>query len=135
MPTASETSKATRGTKRVCLACEVRFYDLARNPIVCPACGEQHTPEAKLVIEPGRVASYSAKTDWRSKAFKRPSPTPVEADPEGAAAPEEAVAAEDASEEAAGAGPEDDVVLEQEPDDADVSGLIDHDDVEEPKDR
>ncbi len=134
MATASETSRALRGTKRVCEACEVRFYDLARDPIICPACGAQHTPEVRAVIEPQRAGSYAPKTAWRSKSFKRPGPTlPVEADPEIAVPPEAAVV-DDAVEEVADAGPEDDIVLEQEPDDGDVSGLVDHD-VEEPKDR
>ena len=31
-------SKPARGTKRVCLSCGVRFYDLNRTPIVCPVC-------------------------------------------------------------------------------------------------
>src|SRR5215471_7091228 len=31
-------SKPARGTKRVCLSCGVRFYDLNRTPIVCPLC-------------------------------------------------------------------------------------------------
>ena len=39
----------------------------------------------------------------------------------------ESVAVEDATEETTTAGPEDDIVLEQEQDDAEVSGLIDHD--------
>jgi hypothetical protein len=51
------------------------------------------------------------------------------------AAPEEAEV-EAAGEEVAvaDAAPEDDIVLEQEPDDADVSGLVDVD-IEEPKER
>ena len=36
MSTLSARRKAMRGTKRTCQACEVRFYDLARSPIVCP---------------------------------------------------------------------------------------------------
>jgi uncharacterized protein (TIGR02300 family) len=30
--------KAERGTKRVCQSCGSKFYDLNRDPIVCPAC-------------------------------------------------------------------------------------------------
>ncbi|MFZ1108427.1 MAG: TIGR02300 family protein [Rhodomicrobium sp.] len=30
--------KAERGTKRVCQSCGAKFYDLLRNPIVCPSC-------------------------------------------------------------------------------------------------
>lgn len=136
MVTASETSKALRGTKRVCHACEVRFYDLARKPIICPACGEQHTPEAVRSAGSDRSSPSAGKTSWRSKGFKRPGPTPpVEADAEFVASPE-VEAVEDAVEETADAdaGADDDIVLEQEPDDGDVSGLVDRD-VEEPKDR
>ena len=32
-------AKAEWGTKRTCLSCGARFYDLRREPIVCPACG------------------------------------------------------------------------------------------------
>ena len=30
-----------RGTKRTCLSCEARFYDLARVPAICPKCGAE----------------------------------------------------------------------------------------------
>lgn len=33
------------GTKRVCQHCGARFYDLGRDPIVCPKCGAEHTAE------------------------------------------------------------------------------------------
>ena len=31
-------TKAERGTKRVCLSCGSKFYDLMRDPIICPIC-------------------------------------------------------------------------------------------------
>jgi uncharacterized protein (TIGR02300 family) len=31
--------KAEWGVKRTCPSCEARFYDLQRDPIVCPECG------------------------------------------------------------------------------------------------
>ena len=30
--------KAERGTKRVCQSCGAKFYDLLRDPIICPMC-------------------------------------------------------------------------------------------------
>ncbi len=33
-------SKAARGTKRQCEGCGKKFYDLNRDPIVCPHCGQ-----------------------------------------------------------------------------------------------
>ena len=31
-------TKPELGTKRICLGCEAKFYDLHKTPIVCPAC-------------------------------------------------------------------------------------------------
>jgi uncharacterized protein (TIGR02300 family) len=134
MTTTSVDSKAMRGTKRMCQACQVRFYDLMREQIVCPACGVAYIPVAQPADTGTRGASGSAKTGWR-QSFKRPSPVLPEPDPQ-IAAPAEEVETEAAGEEVAvaDAAPEDDIVLEQEPDDADVSGLVDVD-IEEPKER
>jgi uncharacterized protein (TIGR02300 family) len=121
MSIASERRKALRGTKRVCTTCETRFYDLLRDPIVCPSCGAHYTPAAQPVIE-ARAAPFTAKTGWRSRPFKRPA-SPV-AEPELAS---QAAEVGDAVDESASAGREDDIVLEQEQDDADVSGLTDVD--------
>jgi len=106
-----------------------------REQIVCPACGAVYTPVVQAITEAGRRGSGgSAKTGWR-QSFKRPSPVLPEPDPQIVAAPEE-VEVEAAGDEVpvADAAPEDDIVLEQEPDDADVSGLVDVD-IEEPKER
>ena len=134
MTTASVDSKAMRGTKRMCQACEVRFYDLMREQIVCPACGATYTPVAQPAADAGRRgAAGSAKTGWR-QSFKRPSPVLPEPDPQIVAPPEEVETAGAEEVPVADAAPEDDIVLEQEPDDADVSGLVDVD-IEEPKER
>ena len=131
---ATQSNKAARGTKRVCQACEVRFYDLLRDPIVCPACGAKYAPVAQPVVEVGRRAAPVGKTGWR-QSVKRPPVLPVP-DPEIAAAPE-AAATEDlevATEEVADAAPEDDTVLEPDADEADVTDLVELD-VEDPKER
>ena len=42
------------GTKRVCLECGAKFYDLNRDPITCPKCGsifELSKPAAVDVVE------------------------------------------------------------------------------------
>lgn len=36
------------GTKRSCEACEARFYDLNKNPAVCPKCGHSFDPTAVI---------------------------------------------------------------------------------------
>jgi uncharacterized protein (TIGR02300 family) len=110
-----------RGTKRVCQACAVSFYDLSREPIVCPSCGTQHVPAAPQVAE-AHVGTPTGKTGWRRKAFRPPEPEPDAVDP---------VTNDTATEEAPGPVPDEDGVLdEHEPDEADVSALVDHRDAE-----
>ena len=38
-------AKAEWGLKRLCLSCGARFYDLQREPIVCPACGAAYVAD------------------------------------------------------------------------------------------
>jgi len=40
----TEATRSLRGTKRTCRTCEVRFYDLGRDPTVCPSCGASLPP-------------------------------------------------------------------------------------------
>lgn len=41
-------AKPEWGTKRICQSCSAPFYDLRRDPIVCPKCGAVYDPEAIL---------------------------------------------------------------------------------------
>ncbi len=51
-------SVATRspqlGSKRVCVSCSTRFYDMAKAPPVCPKCGTVQPPEVVRVRAPVR---------------------------------------------------------------------------------
>lgn len=50
-------AKPELGTKRVCVACATRFYDLTRTPAVCPKCGtEQPTEQPRARRTGGNVA-------------------------------------------------------------------------------
>jgi uncharacterized protein (TIGR02300 family) len=40
-------AKPEWGTKRICLNCGARFYDMMRDPITCPACGATFDPHAQ----------------------------------------------------------------------------------------
>src|SRR5262245_47587256 len=120
--------KALRGTKRVCHACAARFYDLSRDPIVCPSCGAYYVPDAPAVAsEAGtRSTRFTDKAGWRGKSVKPPDPEPDVA--------AEVASTEDANEEAPIPAPnDDDVVLEEEPDEADISGLVGHHESDDPK--
>jgi uncharacterized protein (TIGR02300 family) len=121
----SEQMKATRGTKRVCQACAARFYDLSRDPIVCPSCGAHHVPKAPaLVANTGTSASgFAGKTGWRGRL--EPAETESMPDPDVAS---QVTAAEDAP------APNDDIVLDEEPDEGDISSLLSHHEAE-PRER
>ena len=38
-------AKPELGTKRVCVACGARFYDLTKSPAICPKCGTEQPIE------------------------------------------------------------------------------------------
>src|SRR5258705_13518701 len=125
MSIAYKSSKALRGTKRVCQSCEVPFYDLSREPIVCPSCGEEYTPVVAPPVEVRPQGAAPGKSSWRSRSF-----APLEAKPavsegedgdapvsvEGDVAEEQS---EDAIEDVAETAEVDDHVLEPEADDGD----------------
>jgi len=41
-------AKPEWGVKRTCPSCGARFYDLTRNPAVCPKCGHEFDPATAL---------------------------------------------------------------------------------------
>ena len=57
-------AKAEWGTKRVCLNCGARFYDMLRDPITCPTCGTVFDPTANLKTRRSRT---SAKAEAAEK--------------------------------------------------------------------
>ena len=116
---------AELGTKRTCPSCGTRFYDLLRNPIVCPHCGMSFVAEA-LLPSKGEHAGPVVKV--------RESVVPEHVEPDDV----ELVSLEDVEEgadEAADiedvdigedAAPieEDDTFLEEEEEEGNVSGIL-----------
>src|ERR1700761_3470584 len=49
------------GTKRICQSCSAKFYDLNRDPIVCPKCQTEFDPEAFLKTRRSRPSSIVEK--------------------------------------------------------------------------
>jgi uncharacterized protein (TIGR02300 family) len=41
-------AKPEWGTKRICPSCGARYYDLLREPVICPKCSTPFDPEAFL---------------------------------------------------------------------------------------
>ena len=53
-------SKPEWGTKRTCQSCAAHFYDMRKDPIVCPKCGTTYDPEAVLKSRRSRVVEKPA---------------------------------------------------------------------------
>ena len=49
------------GTKRICQNCSTKFYDLQREPIVCPKCQTEFDPEAFLKTRRSRPVAAADK--------------------------------------------------------------------------
>ena len=49
-------AKPEWGTKRICPSCGTRYYDLMREPVVCPKCSTPFDPEAFLKSRRARPA-------------------------------------------------------------------------------
>lgn len=112
-------SKAERGTKRTCqnASCGARFYDLNRDPIVCPMCSTTYS----LPVSAGPGPGTEAAAHRRVKKPEFVDAVPGEA-PEVEA--EDALADVEGAEETIAAG-EEETFLEQEEDEGgDVSGII-----------
>lgn len=114
-------SKAERGTKRTCQnqSCGSRFYDLNRDPIVCPICASAYH------IAHSPVGQAPADTAAARRSVKKPEFVPAEPAEEGAEVlGEDALADVEGAEEPVAAG-DDETFLEVEEDQGgDVSGII-----------
>ena len=124
--------KAELGTKRTCPSCAARFYDLLKNPIVCPKCGVSFIA-ANLLPSKGDMPGHAPAPKPREVVVE-PEPVPdvelvsledvaaVEAEDETAAIADVDLG----EEEPAATGEEDNTFLEEEEEDgADVTGYID----------
>jgi len=50
-------AKPEWGTKRICPSCGARYYDLMREPVMCPKCDTPFDPEAFLKSRRARPAA------------------------------------------------------------------------------
>lgn len=117
-------TKDMRGTKRSCqsASCQSRFYDLNRDPIVCPVCGTIY--ELAMAMQNTGATAAPDKVSKRppKKAEFTPAATPADApEVEGDDALVDIEAADDALDDAA----DDATFLEAEEEDGgDVTGII-----------
>lgn len=118
-------TKAERGTKRTCQnpECGSRFYDLNRNPALCPICETEYRIEADPLV---LAASAPADRAAQRRAPKKPVYPVAAVKPEDAPEPDgdDALAAIEGDEEPA-AAEEDETFLEAEEEDGtDMSNII-----------
>lgn len=86
-------AKPELGLKRVCVACNAKFYDLMKSPAVCPKCGTEQPTELPRARRAG-----GAPVDPRAKRpAAAPLPEDVEVEVEADEAEDDAVL-EDADE-------------------------------------
>ena len=71
-------AKPEWGLKRTCLGCSARFYDMQREPIVCPSCGAEFDPLA--MVRPRRARAVAASQAKAKAAAAAPLAEAAESD-------------------------------------------------------
>lgn len=115
-------TKQSRGTKRTCQSaeCGSRFYDLNRNPIVCPICGSVY----EIASSPLSLAAAEEKSPRRArKADVAPSKVPA-VDPDAEAGADDALAEIETDDGDEIAAETDETFLEEEEEGGDVTGIV-----------
>lgn len=54
-------AKAEWGLKRICPQCATRYYDMKKNPPVCPSCGTVFDPDTLTKSRRSRAAEEKAR--------------------------------------------------------------------------
>ena len=125
--------KQDLGTKRVCCDCGAKFYDLNKNPMVCPKCGHEEAvvvPRAKRKApEPVAAAPKEAPAEKLNEEEEGDLVVGAETSLDELAAEEKAAGGDDAEEDdilAIDDDDEEDAFLpgDDDEDDDDVSDLI-----------
>ncbi len=84
-------SKAARGTKRLCEGCGAKFYDLNNTPIICPMC-EVEFKLAKPAEDKDAKAKAKKAEEEAAEAAKKKKAADAEIDPDVAAIDDEDLA-------------------------------------------
>jgi uncharacterized protein (TIGR02300 family) len=119
-----DVAKPELGTKRQCRSCGNRFYDLSRDPILCPKCGAAFQLNEAKPVAPAAVEA-AADDDSKPEAAAGPELVPLEEADAGAA--DKVLEGEEEVEAAEGDSADETFLEEEEEGDDDVSSLIDGD--------
>lgn len=123
----TDLAKPEWGLKRTCLNCGTRFYEVQRNPIICPSCETEFDPLA--LVRPKRARAAAAQT--KSKTKEKTAPEEGVPEEEGLLVDEEDEALDVGSELNLSEDSDDDILADDEDgqdldDDPDVSEALDN---------
>jgi uncharacterized protein (TIGR02300 family) len=122
---AAKLAKSELGTKRQCQNCGAKFFDLNKDPIVCPKCGTVFQGAATWAPAAAKPKEEEAELAAAPVDVDTVSLDEVEADQEKVAEP--AVDDIDVEEDADDDGADHPFLEEEEEEDGDVDNLIDND--------
>jgi len=107
-------AKESWGKKRTCPKCDTRFYDLTKDPLLCPNCGHTFSLDSIMEVFKKSTKDTSPKKSTAEK-------TPSEA---GGIEPDDIILDDDLDEEANSSVDLEDNLLEEEDDDSTPIGVI-----------
>ena len=120
-------AKPELGTKRQCMSCGAKFYDLSRDPAVCPKCGTPAVAAAMTRVAAPVAARAAAKRVEEETEIEPAGPEMVSLEEVEAEEADKDVPVDDDVEVAETVGGEDTFLEEEEEGEDDVAGLIDGD--------
>jgi uncharacterized protein (TIGR02300 family) len=115
------------GMKRQCMNCGAKFYDLAKDPIVCPKCGTTFQAAAAAPTRAAAPVAAARRVVEEEPEVEAAGPEMVSLEEVEAGEAEKDPVIEDDIEVAADVGGEDTFLEADEEGEDDVSGLIDGD--------
>ena len=115
------------GMKRQCMNCGAKFYDLAKDPIVCPKCGTAFQAAAATPARAAAPVAAARRVVEEEPEVEAAGPEMVSLEEVEAGEAEKDPVIEDDIEVAADVGGEDTFLEAEEEGDDDVAGLIDGD--------
>ena len=115
------------GTKRQCMSCGAKFYDLNRDPIVCPKCATVFQAAAAAPARAAAPVAAARRPVEEEPEVEVAGPELVSLEEVEAAEAEKDPVIEDDIEVAEDVGGEDTFLEPEEEGEDDVSGLIDGD--------
>jgi len=62
------------GNKHECLGCSTKFYDLGKNELICPSCGENQKDLAEALDSSGGKGTLGRKKSSKTKEKRKAKP-------------------------------------------------------------